>query len=153
MPFLGWSRNLAARFFNASRSSRSPCSATPSTLISTGSPKTSTRRARPRRRWLCGGQRLCHCSRLVSVDHDAVDVDGLARLARSVARVVGLRNERTPHRVTSLLAERSEAKKREGIPVLPSAETGVETGCAKGFASVRPLTYPEAVESWRTAHS
>src|SRR5262249_48806398 len=62
----------------ASPSSRSPCSATPSTLISTASPKTSTRRARPRRRWLtCGGRCLCHCSRLVSVDHDAVDAHGL----------------------------------------------------------------------------
>src|SRR6516165_3143014 len=71
-------------------SSRLPCSATPSTLISTGSPKTSTRRARPRRRWpTCGGQRLCHCSRLVSVDHDAVDVDGRVRyvIAASVNEV------------------------------------------------------------------
>jgi hypothetical protein len=49
-------------------------------LISTGSPKTPTMRARPRRRWpTCGGQRLCHCSRLVSVDYDAVDVDGRVR--------------------------------------------------------------------------
>ena len=66
-------------------------------------------RARPRRRWpTCGGQRLCHCSRLVSVDHDAVDVDGRVRhVIAAAVNEVGcsscgvLGNRRTTHRVTS----------------------------------------------------
>src|SRR5262249_5798454 len=75
-----------------------------------------TMRARPRSRWpTCGGQHLCHCSRLVSVAHD-----------ETAAVELQLENSRLRRLVTDILLETIKLEEAA------QSATGLRTGTPKG---------------------